>query len=659
MIINIFRTAIILIACVLFSNKLIAKTWFVNQNYTFKKNSNPGSKTNPFKTMSEAALVAMPGDTVLVYSGVYRERVAPNNGGTSQAPIVYMVAPGEEVLLKGSEVWQKPWKHMEGNVYSSELDKSMLNNHNPYFILLSRMQGRKSLGQIFCNGIYLMQVDSLDQVRKIPGSWMLGYDSTSIYINYPKYRLNIPIEKCEIEYTVRGKIFAPHKRGLGYIHVEGFALEHCANQFPNGFYHKRGFPQSGAISTRSGHHWTIRRNTIRYAKTLGIDCGYEGAYDNEGDQPTPDLETIGYHLIEHNTISDCGAGGIAGAHQKGTIIRYNRIDRTNNLGFTAPETGGIKVHFFYDGVVEGNVFFNNDCAAIWFDNEWYNSRITRNVVIGSSGKGIFVEMGNGKCLVDNNIIAYTRSGDGIYTHDASGVTMANNLLFANAHFGIYMRVVTERKAYNEHGVRETVGTSNQRILNNVFIDNYRGNINLPLSSEKVANNYSDYNLFINGTQWQWEAGPFYSFALNKNNGMTDHLQREQEVKKLWIEASASPIPDLTDTSIVFSRLQQPLLSFEQWKRITEMDQNSMTPKVREGVVENGALANGSISLSSLSLELIIKNPEPFLNLKSPKLTEVTYDFYGNPRNSDFTIPGPFSNIANNTKSYFLIPPVIH
>ena len=44
---------------------------------------NPGTKAKPFKTISAAAAIAQPGDTITVHEGVYRERVNPPRGGTS------------------------------------------------------------------------------------------------------------------------------------------------------------------------------------------------------------------------------------------------------------------------------------------------------------------------------------------------------------------------------------------------------------------------------------------------------------------------------------------------------------------------------------------------------------------------------------------------
>ena len=39
-----------------------------------------GTESAPFRTINHAAQVALPGDTVLVHEGVYREWVKPANG---------------------------------------------------------------------------------------------------------------------------------------------------------------------------------------------------------------------------------------------------------------------------------------------------------------------------------------------------------------------------------------------------------------------------------------------------------------------------------------------------------------------------------------------------------------------------------------------------
>lgn len=55
-----------------------------------------GDAEHPFATISKAAQMASPGDTVIVHEGVYREQVNPRRGGLSEHErITYCGAEGE------------------------------------------------------------------------------------------------------------------------------------------------------------------------------------------------------------------------------------------------------------------------------------------------------------------------------------------------------------------------------------------------------------------------------------------------------------------------------------------------------------------------------------------------------------------------------------
>ena len=147
-----------------------------------------------------------------------------------------------------------------------------------------------------------------------------------------------------IELTVRSRVFAPHTRGLAHIVVSGFTIEHGGNQFPDEFWDGGAVSQSGLLGTRAGYRWTIRGNTIRHAKTIGLDVGDEGG-DNEGNQPAPSL--LGNHTVVNNTVSDNGGGGIQGSfctgggeefRVHGGTISFNRVERNNYL--QVPGKGG-------------------------------------------------------------------------------------------------------------------------------------------------------------------------------------------------------------------------------------------------------------------------------------------------------------------------------
>ena len=85
-----------------------------------------GSKAKPFKTISAAAKVAQPGDVVTVHEGLYRERVNPPRGGTSDKKrIVYQAADGEKVVIKGSEI-VKGWRKVSGDTWKATLRNSLV-----------------------------------------------------------------------------------------------------------------------------------------------------------------------------------------------------------------------------------------------------------------------------------------------------------------------------------------------------------------------------------------------------------------------------------------------------------------------------------------------------------------------------------------------------
>ena len=71
---------------------------------TSGSDSADGSEDHPFHTISRAAGLAQPGDTVTVHRGEYREWVRPPRGGLSdQRRITYRAGMGEHVVVKGLE----------------------------------------------------------------------------------------------------------------------------------------------------------------------------------------------------------------------------------------------------------------------------------------------------------------------------------------------------------------------------------------------------------------------------------------------------------------------------------------------------------------------------------------------------------------------------
>lgn|GEM_PF-4744921 len=94
---------------------------------------------------------------------------------------------------------------------------------------------------------------------------------------------------------------------------------------------------------------------------MGLDCGYEGNMDLEGDRPKTPAERTGWHTIRRNVVSDNGAAGILGAGAHDCVIRHNVLERNNHRDWGAPEMGAVKLHFCDNTLIEGNLFRDNEC----------------------------------------------------------------------------------------------------------------------------------------------------------------------------------------------------------------------------------------------------------------------------------------------------------
>ncbi len=63
--------------------------------------ANPGTETQPLKTIQHAADIAQPGDTVFVMAGKYDERVRVHTSGEAGRPITFRAMPRRSVVVNG------------------------------------------------------------------------------------------------------------------------------------------------------------------------------------------------------------------------------------------------------------------------------------------------------------------------------------------------------------------------------------------------------------------------------------------------------------------------------------------------------------------------------------------------------------------------------
>lgn len=599
-----------------------AREWFVRQADPNASDTADGSASHPLRTINAAAQLAQPGDTITVGAGTYHEWVSPACGGSATAPILYRSVPEHAAIVRGTDVVDAHW-HREPNapsIFVAALPQSAFVFGNP----LAGPKGTKRNALVFLHDQSLSQVTTRENLIQTPNSWLASDDGWQLFIHL---RGNSAPAAGAIEVTTRDRIFAPHRRGLGYIHVEGFVFERCAT--------RPDWPQLGALSTRTGQFWIIRNNIVRYTTGKGIDCGSE-TWDAESLIATePEDKHIligGHHLVESNLVTDNAQCGIAAWNTDdvriiGNIVRDNGASASaDNLSLTDFEAGGIKVHAFRNGLIKGNLVVSNSSFGIWLDNGWESARVTRNVTMSNRGAGIFVELGFGPILVDHNLSAANCSlgspyfGDGIYTHDASGITILHNTFLDNAHYGVEQLIVSERVYWP----KRLAEASNETISNNLFYGNRDGAISLPLVSPRSHDNRSDHNAIKSGE----------NFLINNNNGRipVGMILRESHDRLQAADVPQNQRPDLSDSNRVSK------LSLPAWQAVMQMDQNS-----------TALPATMRIHLDQHENLVQIEMPTPDAIPATPVGPADDFDLLGQPINGGAARAGAIQNLHMGTQ----------
>lgn len=71
--------------------------------------ANPGTESQPWRTIQKAADTVLAGETVYIRAGTYEERVVPRNSGAADRFITYAAYPGETVTIDGTNIIVPEW----------------------------------------------------------------------------------------------------------------------------------------------------------------------------------------------------------------------------------------------------------------------------------------------------------------------------------------------------------------------------------------------------------------------------------------------------------------------------------------------------------------------------------------------------------------------
>ncbi|MBM6699983.1 right-handed parallel beta-helix repeat-containing protein [Bifidobacterium pullorum subsp. saeculare] len=472
-----------------------------------------GDAAHPFATISRAAAIARPGDTVVVHEGVYREQVDPAHGGVSDLErIVYRAAEGEHPVIKGSER-VTGWTHDRGTVWKVTLPASLFGSFNPFREELfgdwlirpdKDTEPARHLGDVYLNGRSFYESPDLNGVYEpqvatrtvddgtgatVPTfdpdgmryAWHAEVDAhtgeTTVWANFQDADPNVEL----VEVNVRRTCFFPSRTHIDYITVSGFEM--CQAATP---WSPPTAPQFGMVGPNWAKGWVIEGNHLHDAKCSAVCLGKEASTgENEwyrterktgyqyqleavfkGRRIGWGKETIGGHRVRFNHIHDCGQNGVVG-HMGCAFseVSWNHIHRIGvKREFFGWEIAGIKFHAAIDAIIAHNDV--HDCSlGIWLDWQAQGVRVSGNVC-HRNVRDLMIEVSHGPAILDNNVFASPY----VFQNWSQGSAFVHNLIAGTI---ATHRVMDRSTPYHFPHTTEVAGcavvsSGDDRYRNNLF-----------------------------------------------------------------------------------------------------------------------------------------------------------------------------------------------
>ncbi|MBO6165810.1 MAG: right-handed parallel beta-helix repeat-containing protein [Eubacterium sp.] len=481
-----------------------------------------GSKDKPFVKINDAAAIAKPGDEVIVAPGIYREWVCPINAGEEDAPITYRSEQPLGAVITGADPITG-WAKHEGNVWTVRVDNSIFGDYNPYTEYVCGdwyfAPTVRHTGSVYLNDLMMYETVTLDEcIAGEPDTaawnheesklkWYTEQDGneTVLYANFGGLDPN----EEKVEFSTRRNVFMPAVNGINYITVSGFVITKGAPTWaPPAAY------QDGLIGPHWSKGWIIEDCEVSNSRCCGISLGKYRDEENDMYFYTKQVksptqmerdavcrgqyhgwlkENIGSHIIRRCHVHHCEQTGIVG--RMGAVFstiedcHIHHVCNSQQLG--GAETAGIKLHAAIDVTIQRN-HIHNCIMGVWLDWEAQGARITRNLLHDNQrpkdsieAKGamfsndIFIEVGHGPTLIDNNILLSKVS----ITIPSEGIAVINNLVggsFSLINSGVDSIVNNQREPrYTPYHIRHrtevagfmTILHGDDRIYNNIFIQN--------------------------------------------------------------------------------------------------------------------------------------------------------------------------------------------
>ncbi|MBR0368160.1 MAG: right-handed parallel beta-helix repeat-containing protein [Clostridia bacterium] len=650
---------------------------YVNANASRDGN---GSRAMPFRHIDDAARVAVAGDEILVAPGVYREKVTPRHGGTEDKRIVYRSEEPLGAVITGAEPLTG-WKPFKGDVWVNRVDNGVFGRYNPYTEMVCGdwyfAPTVRHTGAVFLNDRMMYETVTLEECEKAEADpcafdaelstwkWYTEQDGneTVLYANFKGLDPNAQ----KVEILVRRNCFMPDENGINYITVSGFDINKGATTWaPPAAY------QDGLIGPHWSKGWIIEDCAVWGSKCCGISLGKYRDPENDMYFYTKHVksptqmerdavcrgqyhgwlkEKVGGHIIRRCHVHHCEQTGIVG--RMGAVFstiedcHIHHVCNSQQLG--GAETAGIKLHAAIDVTIRRN-HIHHCIMGVWLDWEAQGARISQNLLHDNQrpegtplaegamfNNDVFIEVGHGPTLIDNNVMLSKLSA----AIPSEGVAFVHNLIcgaFGLINSGVDSVVNGQREPrYTPYHIRHrtevagfmTILHGDDRVYNNIFVQKWpvTDGARTPQNNDYEVAGTACFDIFPSYEDW------ISNFMMGREPDMRHLAQFHFGHLPVWVSGNAY------FNGATVSRHEAHGLADRDAKVTVEIVEKDGRPVLKTNVYDFlGDFRDGIVTSDTLGCAF-----EPEQRFENPDGTPITFDrdYFGAHRGLD-TLPGPFA-----------------
>ena len=586
------------------------RIYHVSQNNSKASDDNMGTEDRPFLTINHAAQVVKPGECVYIHAGTYRELVRPLQSGDGPDKMIkYQAAPGEQVIIKGSRVINTKWFLSVDPNNSLTAEASLQLNKDLGFPATSyskRIMMTTLPDNLFENEYFPLKTANTTDAEFDMMDWATRFRKRIPYI-LPRCLLFQNGQRMSQLAAYEDMVRLP---GSCWVAPDGKTIHIHPFDGKN--------PNDQLFEIAVQHH-------IIQPQTVGL--GY--------------IRISGL-ILEHcaNGFLRSGEGALFAMGGHHWIIEGNKVRQMNALGIEVGTSA-------FEGRDPRNAEYKRPSLPpqqgqqpVRMANPNSGHNIIRKNIVSDCGTAGIRGLGNAYALVEDNYVYDCGWQDAEHHWEVAGIkllgcngTLVRNNYISNMNgcMGIWLdwnnknSRVTRNVIRNISTLQGAIFIEASQIPN--LIDN---NIIWNVDGEGVRLADTDnaivaHNLFVNVTEGQVVA----RVATDRSLGGRKLTSTNNQVINNIIVNPGKPV------------------TFEDPSNIADYNMYISTIESKSVMKDKGAnskVIQGNITLDEDNLFLTWRTSSALPSV--PVIKNCEFDFFNNPRNSGYNVPGPFQGLSN-------------